>query len=194
MFRPPMFCGRPAFGWTEIGIGVSVFSCSSASSIVFGPTEQFIPMASGPNGVIAATKLSSVVPLSRFPSSFIVTWATNGKSGDSSFSARTAWISSGTREKVSKTTRSTPPSRSPRIASLKASFASSNDSFPSGSIWTPSGPTDPATSTVSPAAFLAICAPERFTSWTFGSSPCAASLNRVAPNVFVSMMSAPAFT
>ena len=194
MFRPPMLCGSPAFGWTDSGMAVSVFSVSSASSIARGPTEQLSPSVSTPFPSIPFTKLSSVAPLSIFPSSFIVTCAIMGISPLSSFTARIACASSATSENVSSTMRSTPPSMSPRACSLNASRASSYESFPRGSIWTPRGPMEPATRTSPPPAAFAIWAPFRLMSYTFCSSPCGASLKRFAPNVLVSITSAPAAT
>ena len=147
MFRPPMLWGSPALGWTEIGMAVSVLSVSSASSIARGPTEQLSPIVSTPVPSIPLTKLSSVAPLSRLPSSLIVTCAMTGMSLFSSFTALIAWSSSAVRRNVSRTIRSTPPSMSPLTCSLNASRASAYESFPSGSIWTPRGPTEPATRT-----------------------------------------------
>ena len=159
MLRPPMLCGRPALGWTEMGRGVSVFNVSSASSIDFGPTEQLSPIVSTPESPTALTKLSSVAPLRRLPSSLIVTCAMIGVSGLTSLTARIACSNSGTRTNVSSMIMSAPPSRRPFTCSRNASRASSKETFPSGSISTPSGPTDPATRVSSPATAFASWAP-----------------------------------
>ena len=104
-----------------------------------------------------------------------------GRSGATSFTARIACSSSFTRPKVSRMNMSTPPSSRPLTCSLNASFASSYDNALNGSIGTPSGPTDPATSAQSLAAAFASSAPRLLISWTFFSSPCGANLSRFAP-------------
>ena len=68
---------------------------------------------------------------------------------------------------------------------------------PSGARYLPSGPIEPSTKTSGPAlsrTSRASATPRRLISRTCSSRPWAASLNRLAPNVLVSMQSAPAAT
>ena len=80
MFLPATFWGSPALGWTEIGNRVRVLRTSSASSMPFGPTEQFIPTTSTFSPATAWTKLSSGAPRRSFTSSLTVTCAMRGMS------------------------------------------------------------------------------------------------------------------
>jgi hypothetical protein len=121
-------------------------------------------MASISKCAISFTALSSVDPLMSVPSSFTVNCATIGRPGATSFTARIACSSSFARPNVSRTKRSTPPSKRPRACSLNASLASSYDSALNGSSGTPSGPIDPATSARSFTAAFAISAPRRLIS------------------------------
>ncbi len=104
-------------------------------------------------------------------------------------------ISTGS-EKVSTTKASTPPSRSPSACSKNAARASSGSTEPSGARYLPSGPTEPNTNTSRPMlsrTSRASRAPLRLISRTRAAEPCTASLKRLAPKVFVSMQSAPAW-
>src|SRR5438445_177292 len=109
--------------------------------------------------------------------------------------ASTASATSPRSDIVSTTNASTPPSRSPSACSRKASRASPSPSVPSGARYLPSGPIEPRTSTSRPMASRtsrASLTPRRLISRTCDPRPWTASLNRLAPNVLVSMQSAPA--
>src|SRR5207302_1432612 len=128
------------------------------------------------------------------PSSVNATSATMGRSATARI-ASTASATSPRSDIVSTTNASTPPSRSPSACSRKASRASPSPSVPSGARYLPSGPIEPRTSTSRPMASRtsrASLTPRRLISRTCDPRPWTASLNRLAPNVLVSMQSAPA--
>ena len=60
--RPLTSRGRPAFGWQEIFLAVTVLISSTASSITSGPTEQFRPTTSAPAASIRLAIVAGVSP------------------------------------------------------------------------------------------------------------------------------------
>ena len=122
--------------------------------------------------------------------------ATIGRSEAARASALTASSSSSRVANVSSTNRSTPPSRRPSICSRNADADVARGSSRSGPwLGPPSGPIDPATSTSRPAtsrASRASWAARRFRRPARSASPNGARRSRLAPNVSVSMRSAPA--
>ena len=195
MFRPSTRCGTPALGMALIGLEENSIIRSMVSSVALGPTEQFSPMASTGHASMVRVKVSVSVPPGRRPKSSMVTCATTGRlSPATSRAANTASRSSSRLPKVSRISRSAPPSTSASICSRKNARASANEVGPSGSMRTPSGPTAPATKAPPAAASRASRTAARLMSRSFSATPNAARRGRVAPNVLVSRISAPAFT
>ena len=165
---------------------------SIASSIATGPTLQLQPMTCAPHSSSLGVKVSGVEPSRQLPSSSMVTWATIGRFASTSRAAIIAWWSSSIYPKVSRISRSTPPSTSALICSRKVSRASSKEVLPKGSILIPNGPTEPAThASKLLAASRARRAPVRFMSFTLSPRLCRSSRKRFPPKVLVSMISAP---
>ena len=176
-----------------IGLEETASIRSMVSKVAFGPTEQLRPIASTGHESISRVKVSGSAPPGRWPKSSMVTWAMIGtESPIESRPASTASRSSSRLPKVSKISTSTPASASASTCSRNAARASANEVGPSGSMRTPSGPTAPATKAVSRAASRANRTPARLISFNFSAMPKAASRTRLAPNVFVSRISAPA--
>src|SRR5881296_1039485 len=83
------------------------------------------------------------------------------------------------------------------VTAEDAARASSAVTLPRGARYLPSGPTEPRIRTSRPVdsrTSRASRTPRRLTSRTWPSSPCTASLKRLAPKVLVSIRSAPAAT
>ncbi len=195
MFRPSIRMGRPAFGMALIGLEVSGNMRSMVSSVAFGPTEQFRPITSTGHESISRVKASVSAPPGRWPKSSMVTCATTARSSPAaSRAALTASRSSSRLPNVSRISRSTPASTSASICSRNAARASAKEVGPSGSMRTPSGPTAPATNAPPCAASRASRTAARLISRNFSAMPNAARRGRLAPKVFVSRISAPAFT
>ena len=187
--------GNPAFGRIERPIASLAGPVrTSASRQATGPAPQLTPMTSTPASIRAAAAASGVVPSRRTSSSPNVRDATIGRSEAARASVLTARTSSSA-ENVSITNRSTPPSRRPSTCSRTADRTSAG-SIRSGPWLGPaSGPIDPATRASRPAtsrASRATWAARRFRRWARSASPNAARRSRFAPNVAVSMRSAPA--
>ena len=72
--------GLPAFGCATIGIATTAVSCSTASSIGAGPTEQLTPIASTGRAASRTPKSAGLTPSRLFPSSPSVICATIGSS------------------------------------------------------------------------------------------------------------------
>src|ERR1017187_2265401 len=192
ILRPSTRIGRPALGMALIGLEETASIRSMVSRAAFGPTEQLRPITSTAHESISRVKVSGSAPPGRWPKSSMVTWAMIGTASPiESRAANTAWRSSSRLPKVSKISTSTPASTSASTCSRKAARASANDVGPSGSMHTPSGPTAPATKAVSCAASRASRTPARLISFNFSAIPKAARRTRLAPNVFVSRISAP---
>jgi len=195
MRRSPIRLGRPALGWMASGRPpASGCICSSTSKSVLEPTEQLAPRAW--IGSILRNRPTSAAerPVNVAPSSVNATCATIGRSVIER-TAVTARAASSRSDIVSTTNASTPPSRRASACSRNAACASSVVTVPSGARYLPSGPIDPSTSTSRPElsrTSRASATPWRLISRTRPSMPCTASLNRFAPNVLVSMQSAPA--
>ena len=118
-----------------------------------------------------------------------------GRSAETERAARTASRSSIGLANVSRTSRSTPASRSASICSTKMARASSGVIVPIGPSGWPMLLTEPARKTGSPLtsrASRAILTPRKLTSRTRCSRPYAARATRLAAKVLVSMTSAPA--
>ena len=191
MLRPSMSRGRPALGCADSRLVVARAIRSIVSSIGAGPTLQFRPMTSAESRSICGTNSSGGTPSRLSPSSSVVICATIGRSQ----TARTAAIaapSSFTSRNVSRMKRSTPPSASAAACARNSAVASSTLILPHGSMRIPSGPIAPATYAWVLAACRARRAPATLTSSSLSAMPNAASFTALAPNVFVSMTSAPA--
>src|SRR6478752_4893051 len=164
---------------------------SIVSSIGAGPTLQLTPITAAPARSSAGTNCSGGAPSRLLPSSSVVICATIGRSHVLRMAAIAAPISFASRN-VSSRMRSTPPSTSATTCSRKHASASSTPMRPQGSMRTLRGPMAPATYAPSRATCLAIRAPARLMSCSLSARPNEPSLMRLAPNVFVSMTSAPA--
>ena len=166
---------------------------SIVSSIGAGPTAQFTPTIVAPRFSSSGANRSGGVPSSVLPSSSVVICAMIGRSEMPRTASMAAPISFRSRN-VSRTNRSTPPSRSACACSRKYSRASSTPVFPHGSMRMPSGPMAPATYARPSAACRAILAPCSLIACSLSASPNVPSLIRFAPNVLVSIHGAPART
>ena len=103
MLRPSTRAGRPALGMALSGFSDTATMRSMASSVVFGPTEQLMPMTSTGQEFISRVKTSGVAPPARFPKSSMVTCAMiTTSSPAASRAAKTASRSSFRSEKVSR--------------------------------------------------------------------------------------------
>ena len=76
--RPSMSRGRPAFGCADSRAGVSPAMRSSVSSMCAGPMLQLMPMTSAPAACRAGANCSGGVPSRLLPSSSVVICATIG--------------------------------------------------------------------------------------------------------------------
>jgi hypothetical protein len=93
-------------------------SSSTCGRISFAPSEQLTPTISGFACSTASQNASSVCPESVRPErSTIVTEIQSGSSGASSSAATRPAFAFSVSKIVSRRSRSTPPSRSPRICS-----------------------------------------------------------------------------
>ena len=90
MFLPSTERGIPALGCAAKGREVAARTRSIASSMATGPTLQLQPMTSAPHSASFGAKVSGSEPSRQFPSSSIVTCATNGTEGATSRAARIA--------------------------------------------------------------------------------------------------------
>ena len=190
MLRPSISRGWPAFGCADSFTVATRASRSIVSSIAAGPTLQLSPTTSAPQRSSSGTNVSGAAPSRVLPSSSVVICATIGRS-QTERTPRIAAPISLTSRKVSSTNRSTPPSTSARACSAKYSCASSTPVLPHGSMRMPSGPMAPATHAWSRAAWRAMRAPWTLTACTWSARPKWLSLIRLAPNVLVSITSAP---
>src|SRR5437899_2975060 len=197
MSRSPTRLGSPAFGWIASGrLPAAGTICSSTPHKVLEPTEQFAPRAWTPSARNVRPTSAGERPVNVTPSSVKAIGATMGRSVTERIASIASAISARS-ENVSTMHASTPPSRSPSACSRNAARASSAVTLPSGARYLPSGPTDPMIKTSRPVdsrTSRASRTPRRLTSRTWLSSPCVASLKRLAPKVFVSIRSAPAAT
>ncbi len=187
-----MRCGRPALGRMALP---APSIATSASRQPIGPAPQFTPSTSASTRTAserAATAGS--VPSASTTSSPKVNRATIGRSAAAARASSTAIARWSTSENVSNQKASTPPSSRPSMVSRNAARTSASPRCRISRFGAPSGPIDPATSTSRPAtsrASRAICAPRRASFPARSARPCGASRTRLAPNVAVSMMSAP---
>ena len=182
--------GTPALGWTTSGSETAFTARSTAPSSPSGPEPQFSPQAIGMgqasgNGAnirsIGSPEADSSCPT-------IAAERTKGTSGNCRIAS--AHASTARRvERVSKRMKSAPPSRN-AIACSRIIAATSGRRCCSKS-----GPIEPATKTVRPAASAtsrASRAPWRLISTALSSRPYFASDARLAPKVLVVSTSAPA--
>ena len=167
---------------------------ASASRQASGPTPQLTPIASTPAAVRARTATSGVVPSASTRSSPNVIDAITGTSA-----ARRASSAASRRcsrsKKVSMTRRSTPPSSSPSTCSRNAARMVASSGWRSSRVGGPRGPMLPPTHASRPLtsrASRATCAARRLNLPASSASPYTSSRIRLAPNVRVSMRSAPA--
>src|SRR3989442_13249243 len=197
MSRSPTRLGSPAFGWiASRRLPAAGTICSSTPYKVLEPTEQFAPRAWTPSARNVRPTSAGERPVNVTPSSVKAICATMGRSVTERIASIASAISARS-ENVSTMHASTPPSRSPSACSRNAARASAAVTPPSGARYLPSGPTDPRIKTSRPVdsrTSRASRTPRRLTSRTWLSSPCAASLKRLAPKVLVSIRSAPAAT
>ena len=191
--RPPTSRGMPAFGCADSLRVVTVAMRSIASRIVCGPTEQFSPITSTPQRSSTRAMSSGLAPKAVRTSGPTVACAITGIPASTSRAAKIACSSSSRSVNVSKRKQSAPPAFNASICSRNSPRASSLPVGPYGSRRTPNGPTAPDTSRCSPAASRASCAALVLMADTCPSSPYCVSLARLAPKVFVSSTSAPAF-
>ncbi len=193
--RPSTRWDRPAFGITLPGSRATPATRTSASRLPTGPVPQFTPTASTPAAASAAAAASGLVPSASAHSSPNVSDATTGRPAAARASA-SASRSGSSSLNVSRMRRSTPPSRRPSICSRKTPRAVRP--APSPVVGRPgrsNGPTEPATRASRPVtsrASRASCAARRLIREAMASNPHAARRIRLAPNVAVSIRSAPA--
>src|SRR5690554_896473 len=163
-------------------------------SISAGPLPQLPPKATRPISCSASTAAAGLTPIivkPRVSNVIVTTMGSELACRAPSTAARTSCRSL----MVSIHSTSTPPASSAAACWAKPSRASSTLSVPSGSISSPLGPIEPATTTRRPAASAAlrtISAPARFSSATRSSSLCSFSRNGLPPNVFVRTICEPA--
>jgi hypothetical protein len=166
----------------------------TVSTSIAGPAPQLAPNATS-GGVIAwrnSTARSGVSPIMvRPPVSKVIVDATGSPVAAA---AAIAAPSSSRPKLVSIHNTSTPPSTRPSACSPKVASASSRLRVPWGTSISPVGPIDPATTTgrsTASAAARARRAPARLISRVRASAPSSFKRQRLDPNVFVRMMSAP---
>ena len=192
-YSPDSGSGSPALGFAIKGRSVQRDSSSIIGRTSAGPSEQFTPMAETPSPWSIRAIDATVVPVKvRISFSKVIVHIT----GRSVFStaARTAALSSRTSMKVSRQMRSAPASSPAVTCFLKASYASSNVTFPLGSTRTPRGPISSAASIFlsaqASADALAFATAALISSSTVYSVP--ASLYSLTPKLQERMMSDPA--
>ena len=190
---PRSAAGVPAFGriarpgWPM---------ATSASRQPTGPAPQLTPRTStSTRSASAAAAAAGVVPSGSAASSPKVRSATIGRSAAIERASSTASARWSTTENVSNQKTSTPPSSRPSIVSRNAARTSASARWRISRVGGPSGPIDPATSESRPAtsrASRASWAPRRASRPARSARPYGARRTRLAPNVAVSMRSAPA--
>jgi hypothetical protein len=167
-----------------MGSSVACASIRTMSSMRWGPTMQFAPIASTSSALISRAKRSGNPSMSVSPSSMKPLEAIIGRSGARRRTARIATVSSRGSTKVSRMMPSTPASIRACACSSNACSASWSRISPSGSSGLPTGPIEPNTSVSCPTASRANCTPAMFTrrtnasgepycsskGWTAGSS------------------------
>ena len=142
---PFTFLGRPAFGFTIIGVEQQAVSSFINAFICVGPSPQLKPIPSTPSPSSNATAAGISPPVSSFACSSKV-MVTNTGNFVFSFTASTAAFTSCVSLMVSIRATSA-PACSPTIAiSLNASYAPSNSKSPNGRSSLPVGPISIATS------------------------------------------------
>ena len=192
----------PVFGDAAIALGDQqavrpAASCrpSTVASSWPGPVPQLAPKAMGRRGRRSnrATAASGVMPIMVRPlvSKLIVT--TTGRSV--AMAPWTAASTSSAEDMVSIHSRSAPPAARARACSAKAAVASSMVRAPSGTISSPVGPIEPATTTGRPA-WSATCRATEAAAWLSSATRswawCSLSRCRLPPKLLVRMMSEPA--
>ena len=184
-------------GWAENGLPMDRRAISSiVASVGWGPRPQLAPTTCTSRWRNRSSAAATVWPARVRPSSSKVSCATTGRSHAVRIPS-TARASSSASPNVSAIKRAAPPSRSPSACSRKMARTRSGSISRTSASGLPSGPMAPATKTFSPAtsrASRAILTPCRLISRTRSSRPCGARRTRLAPNVLVSMTSAPART
>src|SRR5438876_1254630 len=188
MTRPPERLARPTFGSAASGRPLPI--ASSAASAACSPAPWLAPTAASLYALSRSTASWAETPPNVSASSSKVSIATIGRL-ETPCTASIAVVSSSRSKKVSTMNRSTPrPSSSP-ACSAKTGPRSSAASPPSS----PSGPIEPATKTSRPEisrASRASLTPVSLMAATSSSRNWERSLWRLAPNVLVSISSAPA--
>ena len=182
--------GPPAFGRATRGTSAWGRMARTMRSACSGPWPQFTPMASAPSAHSRSATCSGVEPRSVRSSNVNVAVTITARSHVLRAAAR-ACSTSFRSDWVSISTTSTPEPESAAICSANASNASAGRTLPYGARRTRSGPTEPATS--APVS-RAISTPLEFSSATRSGAPAWARANRLAPNVLVATMRAPAST
>ena len=135
------------------------------------PIPQLAPKPKRPSSFALIARFAGVMPIIVFPAVSKLIVAQTGS--PNSFTASRAASSSSMAYMVSNHKTSTPPSTSPSACALKASVASLELITPCGSMISPVGPIDPATTTrrsALSATSLAIIAAALFNSKTRFSS------------------------
>ena len=186
-----------------IGTGENSPRKRIASRMSSGPVEQFSPIASTFSDSSVVSTASMSVPSSILPpfgSSETDVWIGTLRPAvtNASRAPKIAALTSRMSCAVSISSRSTPPSSSPRACSSKIVTSSRKLIAPSvgsseeGS-W-PVGPIEPATKRSSPTAARAISPARRLISSVCSARPHSSSFRRLAWKVSVSTTSAPAST
>ena len=161
------------------------------------PTPQLAPIATGATGSSAKTSTSSGGRRPIIVRPAVSNDAVTVYGIPTAIAASAAARISCAADFVSIQAMSAPPARNPSISSVNAAIAAASVMEPIGSINSPVGPTDPATTTgcgAAAATSAAISAARFAISNARSSAPCNANRNRLQPNVLVRMMSAPAST
>ena len=183
VYAPVAGSGRPAFGLRISGLSVQSASSRTSGISSAGPREQLKPIASTPRPSSVSAIAGTVTPRNVRPVASNVIVTQTGRRV-CSFAASTAALTSYRSLIVSITTRSAPAASPATTISRKMSYASSNESVPSGSRSWPIGPTSSATRAFVPAAAArAQRTPASISS--AGAWPHLASFIRFAPKVFV---------
>ncbi|MBA7683895.1 hypothetical protein ES703_92281 [subsurface metagenome] len=165
----------------------------TTSRMVLGPIAQLAPTTSAPFSSSTLTASCMEAPARMLFSSAKVNCPTIGISRSTSRAASRAIAISPRWEMVSKMIPSTPASTRADTCSPNASWACCGVIPLSCTIGRPRGPTDPRTKIgFPPAATRACSTASRLISPIRFSRPNFSSLKRLAPNVLVSMTSAPA--
>ena len=186
---PSIICGSPALGLRMMGIDAHSTSLGKRLIIFLGPTEQFIPIASTPSPSSILTTASGSAPVRSLPSA-PKAQVTNIGNDEFSFAASTAAFVSYRSLIVSISMRSAPNFSASRIFVANISTASSKSRSPNGLSILPVGPTSKAIYSSLPERLTASLAISRARE----SSPSTLShFSLFIPNVFVFIISAPAF-